>query len=194
MTEQELFIVADQALLRVIEQIGDDQWELEVPRAITPRRPATLREVVNYHAYDEAWVPDTLAGKTIAEVGGAHDGDLLGDEPKAAFARLVAAGVAAVRTLDDPDKTVHLSYGDYPAREYLQHITYFRGSRVYDLSKFIGADTTMPPDLVRGLWEMLVPHAEEWRAIGVMGPAVDVPEDATMQDRLLGLTGRDPQG
>jgi len=38
----------------------------------------------------------------------------------------------------------------------------------------------------------LSPHAEEWRAIGVFGPAVNVPADAPLQDRLLGLTGRDP--
>ena len=195
MTEQEVFILADQALLHVVEQIRDDQWDLVVPDKLTPRQPgSTLRKVINYHAYDEAWVPDTLAGKTIEEVGAAHDGDLLGDDPKTAFARLVATGVSAVRALADPDKTVHLTYGDYPAREYLKHITYFRGSRVYDLARFIGADTTMPADLVQGMWEELKPNAEDWRKMGVLGPAVEVPEDAPLQNRLLGLTGRDPRG
>ena len=91
MTEQDVFILADQALLRVVEQIRDDQWDAVVPTELTPRQPgSTLRQVINYHAYDDAWVPDVLAGKTIEEVGAAHDGDLLGDEPKAAFARIVA--------------------------------------------------------------------------------------------------------
>ena len=98
--------------------------------------------MIGYHAYDDAWVPDTLAGKTIEEVGDAHgdpQGDLLGDEPQAAFAAIVATAVSAVRGLVDLDKVVHLSYGDYPAREYLKHITWFRGSRVYDIARFIGA-------------------------------------------------------
>ncbi len=195
MTEQEVFILADEALLRVVEQIRDDQWELVVPDKLSARRPgATLRQIINYHAYDEAWVPDTLAGKTIEEVGQAHDGDLLGDDPKAAFARIVATAVATVRAFTDLDKIVHLSYGDFPAREYLQHITYFRGSRVYDIARFIGADTTMPTDLVQGLWDELVPNAEGWRKMGVFGPAIEVPEDAPLQDRLLGLTGREPRG
>ena len=195
MTEQDVFILADQALLRVVEQIRDDQWDAVVPTELTPRQPgSTLRQVINYHAYDDAWVPDVLAGKTIEEVGAAHDGDLLGDEPKAAFARIVATTVSTVRGFSDPDKTVHLSYGDFPAREYLKHITYFRGSRVYDLARFIGADTTMPAGLVQGLWDELSPQAEEWRQMGVFGPAVEVPEDAPLQDRLLGLTGRDPRG
>ena len=72
-------------------------------------------------------------------------------------------------------------------------ITYFRGSRVYDIARFIGADTTMPADLVQGLWDVLSPQAEEWRKLGVFGPAVKVPDDAPLQNRLLALMGRDPQ-
>jgi hypothetical protein len=88
---------------------------------------------------------------------------------------------------------VHLSYGDFPTREYLKHITYFRGGRVYDIARFMGADTSLPADLVQGLWDELAPQAEEWRKMGVFGPAVEVPDDAPLQDRLLALTGRDPR-
>jgi hypothetical protein len=87
---------------------------------------------------------------------------------------------------------VHLSYGDYPAREYLQHVTSFRGFRVYDLARWTGSETRMPPDLVAAMWEVLGPHMETWRAIGVYGPAVFVPDEASLQDRLLGRSGRDP--
>ena len=197
MTEQEVFILADEALLGIVEQIKDEQWDLAVPIEMTPRQPgSTLRQVVGYHAYDDAWVADTLAGKTIEEVGDAHGdphGDQLGDQPKAAFAAIVAIAVGAVRGLTDLDKVVHLSYGDFPAREYLKHITYFRGGRVYDIARFIGADTALPADLVQGLWDELVPQAEGWRKMGVFGPAVEIPEDAPLQDRFLALTGRDPR-
>ena len=99
----------------------------------------------------------------------------------------------SVRDFDDLDRTVHLSYGEYPAREYLKHITYFRGLRVYDIAKFIDADTTMPDDLVQGLWDEIAPAAEQWRQMGVFGAAVEVPQSAPLQDRLLGLTGRRPR-
>jgi hypothetical protein len=56
----------------------------------------------------------------------------------------------------------------------------------------IGVDDNLPADLVQGLWEEISPHAEEWRAIGVFGPAVAVPDDAGLQAKLLGLTGRQP--
>ena len=45
---------------------------------------------------------------------------------------------------------------------------------------------------MQGIWDEVSPHAEEWRAIGVYPAAVPVPEDAPLLDRLLGLTGRQP--
>lgn len=196
MNEQDLFVLADTTLQGVVEQIRDDQWTMTMPSTFAtsdPSRTITLREVINYHAYDDAWVPDTLAGRTMDEVGkDAFSGDLLGDDPKGNFARIVAAATTAVRALDDLDRIVHISYGDYPAREYLWHITSFRGLRADDIAEVIGIDSALPADLVQGLWDQIEPHAEEWRAIGVFGPKVDVPDDAPLQDRLLGLTGRQP--
>jgi uncharacterized protein (TIGR03086 family) len=194
MNEKDVFILADEALKNVVEQIRDDQWDTRVPDDMSPRQPGmTLRRIVNYHAYDDAWVPDVLAGRTIADVGARWDGDLLGDHPKLNFAGIVETAVMTVRGFDDLDRTVHLSYGDFAAREYLKHITSFRGLRVYDIARFIGTDTSMPGDLVQGLWDEIAPEVEQWRQMGVFGPAVEVAESAPLQDRLLGLTGRRPR-
>ncbi|MFA4966133.1 MAG: hypothetical protein WC709_10950, partial [Thermoleophilia bacterium] len=191
MNEKDVFILADEALKHVVDQIRDEQWDNVVPDELTPRQPgSTLRRVIDYHAYDDAWVPDVLAGRTKEEVGDKYEADLLGDHPKLNFASIAESAVLAVRAFDDLDRTVHLSYGDYPAREYLKHISCFRGLRVCDIARFIGADTVMPAELVRGLWDEIAPEAEQWRQMGVFGPAVEVPEDAPLQDRLLGLTGR----
>ena len=69
MNEKDVFILADEALKKVVDQIRDDQWDLVVPDDMTRKPGTTLRQTINYHAYDDAWVPDVLAGKTIAEVG-----------------------------------------------------------------------------------------------------------------------------
>lgn len=196
MNEQDVFILADTGLKGVVDQIRDDQWSMTMPPEFatsSPHEVVTLRQVINYHAYDDAWVPDMLAGATMAEVGAdAFGGDLLGDDPKAAFGALVERSCAAAATLDDPARVVHLSYGDYPAREYLTHITWFRGLRAHDIAKVIGGSTQLPADLVQGLWDQIEPDAEQWRQLGVFGPRVEVPAGASLQDRLLGLTGRQP--
>jgi hypothetical protein len=190
--ERQIFILADQALMTAFERVKPGQWQLDIPEWFQTRRDQNqidLRGVAGYHAYDEAWVPDTLAGRTIAEVGDRYAGDLLGDDPAAGYRRLMELAIPAVEGLTDLDQPVHLTYGDYPAREYLWHISTFRGLRSYEINKLIGADTTMPPELVQGLWSIIEPHAEEWRQIGVFGPALEPTADSP-QARLLALTGR----
>lgn len=200
MDERDVFVLAERALERVVLSVRDEQWDDALPADFAlgaPREvPPTLREVVSYHLYDDAWVPDVLAGRTMAEVGedryGTPTEDLLGADPGAAFSAAVERACAAARALDDLGRTVHCSFGDFPAQEYLWQVSSFRGLRAHDLALVVGADPRLPADLVQGLWDQVSPHAEEWRAIGVFGPAVPVPDDAPLQDRLLGLTGRRP--
>jgi uncharacterized protein (TIGR03086 family) len=197
LTEQKVFVLADRTLNDVVSKIRGDQWSMDMPAGFQTRRSdhtPTLREIIGYHAYDDAWVPDTLSGKTMDEVGrDKFKGDLLGSDPKARFAELVDKACAAVHEFDDLDRVVHLSFGDFTAREYFWQINMFRGLRAYELAKVIGADVQLPDDLVQGIWDEISPHAEEWRKIGVFQKAVDVPQSAPLLERLLGLTGRDPE-
>jgi uncharacterized protein (TIGR03086 family) len=196
-SEPEVFVLADRALNQVVGMIKDDQWAMEMPPTFARRRTdhtPTLREIINHHAYEDAWVPDMLASRTMADVGvEKFKGDLLGDQPKLNFAKLVDQACAAATALDDLDGPVHTSFGDFPARGYLWQTNMFRGLRAYDIAKVIGADLEMPADLVQGLWDEISPQAEEWRAMGLFPAAVAVADDAPLLDRLLGMTGRDPR-
>jgi uncharacterized protein (TIGR03086 family) len=196
MRETTVFELADHTLNAVVAKIRDDQWDILMPASFASRgadHPPTLREIIGYHAYDDAWVPDMLAGRTMAEVGvEAFKGDLLGDDPKGGFARIVDQAVAAARDFDDPQRTVHCSFGDFTAQQYLWQANYFRGLRAHDIAAAIGVDSALPDELVQGLWDELSPVADEWRTYGVFPPAVPVPDDAPLLTRLLGLTGRDP--
>jgi uncharacterized protein (TIGR03086 family) len=196
--EPHIFVLADRALRAVVEQIKDDQWAMPMPPTFQRRgteHVPTLREIINYHAYDDAWVPDMLTGKTMAEAGAdKFQGDLLGDDPKANFAAIVEKACAAAERMTEQDleRTVHCSFGDFSAREYFWQITNFRGLRAHDLAQVIGADPGLSDELVQGLWDEISPHADEWRKYGVFPPAVPVKDDAPLLDRLLGLTGRTP--
>jgi hypothetical protein len=196
MREPDVFVLADRALDRVVSEIREDQWATVLPESFRTRRmdhPPTLREIVNYHAYDDAWVPDMLAGRTIDEAGAEKfKGDLLGSDPRASFTAIVEQACAAASVCEDLDQVVHCSFGDYPARHYFWQINQFRALRAHDIAKLIGADPSLPDELVQGIWEEVGPNAEEWRAIGIFPAAVPVPEDAPLQSRLLGLTGRQP--
>jgi uncharacterized protein (TIGR03086 family) len=196
MQETSVFELADHALNAVVGQIRDDQWDMSMPAGFATRASdhvPTLREIIGYHAYDDAWVPDMLAGATMEQVGvDAFKGDLLGGDPKEAFAQIVDLAVKAARNFDDPERTVHCSFGDFTAQQYLYQANYFRGLRAYDIARVIGVDSALTDELVQGLWDELISVADDWRTYGVLQAAVPVPDDAPLLDRLLGLTGRDP--
>ncbi len=85
MTRQELFIISDQALQSVIAQISDAQYALSIPEWFqvggSGNDNLTLRKIINYHAYDEAWVPAVLTGRELTEAIDAptdKNDDLLG--------------------------------------------------------------------------------------------------------------------
>jgi uncharacterized protein (TIGR03086 family) len=126
------------------------------------------------------------------------------DDPVGAF-RAARADIEAV--LDDPalaDRecdtpngrmTVEQQIGDVVSDDLVLH--------GWDLARATGQDDTMDPDDVERLWAIttaIPPELmEKYRTPGAFGPGVEVfgpevkvSEDATLQDRLLGLIGRDP--
>jgi uncharacterized protein (TIGR03086 family) len=66
----------------------------------------------------------------------------------------------------------------------------------WDLAVATGQDTTMDANDVEFLWRSLSRDRRVWewqRENGWYGPPVPVPDDAPLQDRVLGLLGRDPR-
>jgi len=189
MRQRDLFLMSDAALRDVIDRIRPEQLELPVPAEWSQTPEPTLLDVVAAHAYDEAWVPDVLAGRTIDEVGDKYGGDLLGGDPLESYDRLNDAATVAVNRAIDPDDVVHLSYGDFPVTTYFEHISVYRAFQAWSIAQHIGLDYSLPPELVDALYEIVVPQIDDWRAMGVFGPEVDVPQHADRETRLLGMTG-----
>jgi uncharacterized protein (TIGR03086 family) len=63
----------------------------------------------------------------------------------------------------------------------------------WDLARSIGADETLPAEAVEATLMGLQRLPEEMlRGETMFGPAIEVPEDASSQDKLLGFVGRQP--
>ena len=178
---------------RAVDQFGPrlpaigDRWHDP-----TPDTEWDVRALVNHVIVEDLWAPPLMQGMTIAEVGDRFDGDQLGEDPEAAWAAAASASVAAVSEEGAMDRTVHVSFGDIPAREYVSQLTCDHLIHGWDLARAIGADETLDPELVDFAYDFLSPQVDGWRSAGVFGPRVDVPADASRQDQLLGLTGRRP--
>ncbi|MGW6915199.1 TIGR03086 family metal-binding protein [Kitasatospora sp. NPDC054939] len=155
----------------------------------TPCSEWSVRDVVNHLTSEQLWVPELLMGSTISEVGGRFDGDVLGDDPLAAW---TAAAEAALQAFLEPGATgltVHLSYGDVPARAYLDQLTADAVVHTWDLAEGIDRRTRLPAALVDFALGEIGGYGD-LSGSGLFDPPLDVPDDASPQTRLLALTGR----
>lgn len=184
-----LFLASDAALKSVVDRIDPAGLERPVPSEWSRSAEPTLRTVLAYHVYDEAWIPDVVQGVSASDGDDLKDRDLLGDDPIAAYDRVHATATAAVTRGVAPDTTFRFQYGDYPAEEGFVHLAVYRAFQAWSIAHLLGLGFRLPDDVVAGMEEHVVPHVDEWRGLGVFPPAVEPPEDADRETRLLCTTG-----
>ncbi len=116
--------------------------------------------------------------------------DLLGDDPIGNYDRLNDAATAAVtRPNLDLTSTVHFTYGDFPLHEGIVHLSIFRAFQAWSIAQLVGHQFSMPTDRIDGLTSTVVPHLDEWRAMGVFPPAITPPAVADAETILLCQVG-----
>jgi len=168
-----------------VRQIGGRQWQ-----AATPDEDWAVRDLVSQIVGEDLWAPPLLAGSTIAEVGDRFDGDVLGADPRAAWA---AASAGAVRAVGEPgvmDRIVHLSFGDFPDREYALQLLADHLIHAWDLARAVGADERLDAGLVESCATWFDAMEDGYRAAGVIGARQPVRDDADAQTLLLARFGR----
>ena len=187
--DQQMFLAADAALREVIDQFTPAILQLAVPAEWSTNKTTTMTGLLANHAKDEAWVPDVIAGKTMDEVGDTWKGDLLGTDPIGSYDKLNDLATAAVKLPIADGQIAHLSYGDYPVADFLQHTSFYRGFQAPLIAKVAGITFAMSDNLIDLLWSSVEPQIEQLRAIHVFGPPVEAPEDADRETLLLCMTG-----
>lgn len=156
----------------------------------TPCSEWDVRALVNHVVGENRWIPPLLAGSTVTEVGGALDGDLLGGDPFAVWQESTAAALEAVGSVA-PDRIVHLSFGDVPAKEYLWQLTTDALIHSWDLARATGQPESLPEALVEACAGWFDTAEDAYRAAGAIGPAVSL-DVGEPQDMLLARFGRNP--
>jgi uncharacterized protein (TIGR03086 family) len=170
-----------------VAQIDPDQWN-----APTPCQDWNLRTLVNHVVAEDRWTVPLLAGATIEKVGHRFDGDVLGADPIVSARQAAAEASLAVGEGGALDRTVHLSYGDTPAREYVYQLTTDHLVHAWDAAVAIETEPRLDARAVHETFTWFTEHEDSYRRAGLVGPRVKMPADASEQDRLLAAFGRDP--
>jgi uncharacterized protein (TIGR03086 family) len=131
---------------------------------------------------------------TAAEGGKAAmpEGDQFGSDPAGTYDQRRSALITAVRGDGVMDRDWEMPFGTMPGAmmariAFMEHLTH-----AWDVAKATGQDSTLPADLVVECVEVVTPMDEMLRMPGVCGPAVDIPDDASPEDKLVAFLGRNP--
>jgi uncharacterized protein (TIGR03086 family) len=164
------------------DQLGND----------TPCEGWDVRTLLNHIVSGNWWAEELAGGKSIDDVGDRLDGDVLGDDPSAAYDASAAAAAAAFRAPGAMEAPCAVSYGPVPGAVYAGHRLVDVLIHGWDLAKGTSQDTALEPDLVTACWQVVEPQAEGLRASGAFHTDVSAPDGADLQTRLLAALGRRP--
>ncbi|MEU9831316.1 TIGR03086 family metal-binding protein [Streptosporangium sp. NPDC048047] len=162
---------------------GTRSWD-----APSPVTGWTARDVVRHLV---EWLPGFLASGSGVVL---PPGPSVDDDPVAAW-QAHRDGVQEV--LDDPE-TAHRELanphiGTVPLDTAIDRFyTADVFMHTWDLSRATGQDDRLDPDFCARLLAEMESMEEVLRSSGQYGPRVEVPVDADVQTRMLGLIGRDP--
>lgn len=155
----------------------------------TPCTDWDCRTLVNHMLYELLWVPDLLEGKTIAGVGSKYDGDLVGSDLHHNW-HIAAHKAANAVNVADVSRTVHLSYADVPAENYIKEIGGDILIHAWDVGQSLCCSLIFDTDVAQAVYDNILPRKDEFARSGLFCTPINVPQDANIQTKLLALVGR----
>jgi uncharacterized protein (TIGR03086 family) len=120
------------------------------------------------------------------------EGDQFGSNPGDDYAKRRAALLSGVRSEGSLGRPWEMPFGTIPGEvmasiAFMEHLTHG-----WDVAKATGQDPTIPAELVTECMDVVVPMDAMLRMPGVCGPALNVPDSAPAQDKLIAFLGRQP--
>jgi uncharacterized protein (TIGR03086 family) len=189
MNENALLRRAGAEFERRLAAVSPDQL-----RQPSPCAEWTVRDLINHVVAESIMSVQLLHGATAEQTTVGPDDDVLADDATGAFATAAADERTAFDEPGAMQRVVHHPAMDMLAAQLLGFRIGGLTLHAWDLARATDGDETLDSDLVEAVWAQLSPMAPVIAQTGVFGagPSGEVGPDATLQLRLLDLTGRRP--
>jgi uncharacterized protein (TIGR03086 family) len=152
--------------------------QLESP---TPCDQWDVRSVLDHTIESQRYFGATARGEEASPPGPTPP-SFIGDDPVASYEAVRQETLRAYREPGVVEKTGPLL--GIASADQLVH--------GWDLARATGQDATMPEDLAAAALAIIDGQLTDQRRKNAFKPAIAVPDDAPIQDKLLGYTGRQP--
>ena len=170
----EIWKIAADSFEAKLAAVGDDQWD-----APTQCGEWTVRELVDHTLFWQSNLAATVGAEASPDDGWDHIKSTIAaalEDPSVLEGNLESGPMTGMPR--------HMAMGLATA-DVLIH--------GWDLARAIGADETLPEAAVQAVQMGLAQAPEKMiRNPQLFGPAIEVPADASAQDKLLGFVGRQP--
>ncbi|MDA1036408.1 MAG: TIGR03086 family metal-binding protein [Chloroflexi bacterium] len=179
-----LYVRATASSKRLIEGIKPDQWQ-----NATPCAEWDLRALVNHVTGENMWIEQFFTGRTMEDVGDSLNGDILGDDPIAAYTGSLARALPLI-TEGTMESTYRFSFAEMAGRGYVTQLFADQFVHAWDIAK----GSNQPFDADEELIGASTPVFEEMVALAgqgsVYGYQQKVESGASPLSVLLGVVGR----
>ena len=160
--------------------------------APTPCTDWNIRTLVNHVVGEDRWTKPLVDGRTIAEVGDALDGDLLGEDPKSFAMAAADEALTAVAERLPAGGKVHLSYGEESIEEYISQLVADHLIHAWDLAAATGQHRDLYPELVAEVAAWFRNREDIYRSSGAIAARPESASAGNPQADLLIAFGRNP--
>ena len=189
MDQLNAFDVARLEFERRLRQIETGDWD-----RTTPCGDWNVRELVVHMIGGTRMATALIGGCARDEAIAILAGEDFPEDVARTFTEVADAQAAAFAEDGALERVCAHPAGDFPGTVLLGFRIADDALHAWDLARAIGADETLPAELVEHVWDGIQPMLPIIGSVGVFGdgPSGTVAEDAPMQVRLLDATGRRP--
>ena len=192
MDDLEKFLTAQRAFTARVHAVAEDQWQLS-----TPDNEWSVADLVSHLIDEHRWAAPLLHGLDLESAAKVVEGSRTLPVDGGVGANLAEVwDEASVESADafsadgTLDRTVELTRGATPVRDYIGEMTFDLIVHGWDLGRAIDYPDPLPAEVVDDLYRSSA--GADMSSSGLFAPPVDVPDDAATIDKLVAVTGRDP--
>ncbi len=120
------------------------------------------------------------------------EADVAGADPVSSWTTAMDDMLAALDRKDVLSQTTSTPFGEMPVDNAIGALFLDPLTHAFDVATAAGIDHAMPTDLAEKALAVMRPFGDGLRSPGLFGAEVEVAEDASIVDRFIAFTGRQP--
>ena len=120
------------------------------------------------------------------------ESEVAGDNPAATWDSVRENLLDALDSHGVLTKAIETPFGEMTVDEALGRFFFDALTHAWDIAQATGVDAAIPEDLADKALEVMYAFGDAVRGPGIFGDAVEVPQDAPVQDKFVAYTGRKP--